>query len=59
MKTIENHPSGWLKYISSVKFLVQRELSRKEISQVMEGYLTNRNIEDLAGDLNYGKENMK
>lgn len=59
MKTIENNPSGWLNYISSIKFLVQRELSRKEVSQVMSGYLSNRNVEDLAGELNYGKENME
>lgn len=49
--TTKNNSNGWMAYVTSVKEILKRHLSKKEISQVMEGYLNRKNVERMADEL--------
>lgn len=42
------HPSSWMGYISQVKEIVNRQLSEKEYSILMNGYINSVSVEEMV-----------
>lgn len=48
MKSHTPHPSSWMGYISQVKEIVNRQLSEKEYSILMNGYINSVSVEEMV-----------
>lgn len=48
MKTHTPHPSSWMGYISQVKEIINRQLSEKEYSILMNGYINSFSVEQMV-----------
>lgn len=42
------HPSSWMGYVSQVKEIVNRQLSEKEYSLLMNGYINSVSVEQIV-----------
>lgn len=51
MKPIQNTPTFWMAYCSAIKESVQRELTRKEVSLMMQMYIDRKSVEDSVKEL--------